>query len=295
LSTSPGAAPPKSLVTLHIASVSLIWGSTFAVIRTALDEVPPFLLGAVRMALAGLVLLAWLKWRGVRFPAPAQLKTLLVMSFWMVLVSNGLLNVAEQSIPSGMAAISAASMPLWFAAFSAARGERVHASDWRGMIVGLAGVVVLAADGTLETEVGHWLALMAIPAAWAWGSVWSKAQDLPGPAMSAAIQFLFGAVQMLLVGLLLGETMEHAPSARILWSIAYLAFFGSIAAFSSYLWLVRNVRPALSTVYAYANPVVALAIGVGFLGEAATLRALVALSLIALGLWTLQRGRAVRR
>ena len=142
MSSAPSSAPPRLwAIALALTSVYVLWGSTYLGIRYALEGYPPFLLGAIRMTLAGALMYGFLRWRGVPAPTRSQWKQLWWLSIFMVLLSNGLVNVAEQEVSSGMAAVAVASMPLWAALFAFLRGERPRRNEWLGLAVGFVGVL----------------------------------------------------------------------------------------------------------------------------------------------------------
>lgn len=263
----PRAATPVATL-LALFAVYLIWGSTYLGIRFGLEDGwPPLLMAGVRFLLAGGLLYGFLRLRGVAAPNRRQWRDLAIMGGLLLGLGNGMVCIAQQSVPSGLAAVAVASMPLWFALFSALRGERTTRMELVGLMVGFAGVVWLNAGSALSASPPGLVALLIAPAAWAWGSVWSRGRDLPPPAMAAAAQMLCGAVLMLVAGLVLGERLHSIPGAKGLLAVAYLTVFGSIIAFSAYTWLLRNVRGSLAGSYAYVNPLVAMVLGALLAGE----------------------------
>ena len=266
---SPGksAAPSALAVALALASVYLVWGSTYLAIRIGLEGYPPFLMGSLRFLAASAVFYAFLRWRGHAAPTRAQWKNAAVMGLFMLVMGNGLVNFAEQTVSSGLAAIAVASMPLWAALFGVMKRQHPSRGEWLGLAIGFVGVVWLNVGSEMRASLGGMLALLAAPIAWAWGSVWSRGRDLPAPFMSTAAQMLCGGVAMGVLGLALGERITRVPPLEATLAVGYLAAFGSIVAFSAYVWLLQNVRPALATSYAYVNPVVAVLLGTGFAGE----------------------------
>ena len=270
-------------VAAALAAVYILWGSTYLGIKVALDGYPPFLLGAVRMSIAGILMYAVLRWRGVPAPTRKQWRILWVLSIWMVLLSNGLVNVAEQEVSSGLAAIAVASMPLWAALFALLRREYPSRGEWLGLVVGFAGVLWLNAESSLTGTPKGMIALLIAPVAWAWGSIWSRGQPLPAPFMSAAAQMMCGSVWMLAAAGLTGERFDAVPSLDATLAVAYLIVFGSIVAFTAYIWLLHNVRPAMATSYAYVNPPIAVLFGVVLIGERFTSHDLGAMAVILLG------------
>lgn len=293
--TAPSSASPRLwAVALALASVYVVWGSTYLGIRYALEGYPPFLLGAIRMALAGALMYAFLRWRGVPPPTRGQWRQLWWLSIFMVLLSNGLVNVAEQEVSSGMAAVAVASMPLWAALFAFLRGERPRRNEWIGLALGFAGVLWLNAGSDLAATPTGMIALLIAPVAWAWGSIWSRGRDLPMPFMSAAGQMLTGGVWMLCAALVTGERMNEWPPLDATLALGYLVTFGSIIGFTAYIWLLHHVRPALATSYAYVNPPIAVLFGVLLAGEAFSLHELAAMGVILAGvaIITLSRTKA---
>lgn len=273
MSSSSNAAPPAAAsggaVALALAIVYVVWGSTYLAIRLALEGgYPPLLMvSGCRFVLAGSLMYAFLRWRGVPAPSRAQWQTLAVMGLLLLLMGNGLVVLAEQSVSSGLAAVAIASVPLWFGLFGALRGEHPSRGEWLGIGVGLAGVVWLNAGSALAATPFGLVCLLIAPLAWAYGSVWSRGRDLPMPFMGAAGQMLCGGVALVVLGLLHGERLLTLPSLKGSLALGYLVLFGSIVAFSSYVWLLRQVRPALAGSYAYVNPVIAVALGAWLAGE----------------------------
>jgi drug/metabolite transporter (DMT)-like permease len=295
--SAPAAAVPPRLrlaVVLALAAVYVLWGSTYLGIRIALEGYPPFLMGALRMGTAGVLMYAVLRARGMAPPTRAQWRTLWVLSIWMVLLSNGLVNYAEQEVSSGLAAIAVASMPLWAALFSVLRGDHPSRGEWSGLAIGFVGVLWLNAGSDLAATPKGMIALLIAPVAWAWGSIWSRGLALPPPFMSAAAQMLCGAGWMLATGLLMGERIVALPEWRPTLAVAYLVVFGSIVAFTAYVWLLQNVRPALATSYAYVNPPIAVLFGVWLLDERFGLHDLGAMAVILAGVVIVMRAKARR-
>lgn len=294
MNPSAAAKPRVLAVAAALFAVYVIWGSTYFAIRVGVHEIPPFLLGGMRMLLPGVLMLLVLRWRGVPLPSARQWKTLVVLSIWMVLLSNGLVNVAEQEVSSGLAAIAVASMPLWAASFSAMRGDHPSRGEWTGLVIGFAGVLWLNVGSELTASPKGMVALMIASVAWAWGSIWSRGLDLPAPFVSAAGQMLCGAGWMFAASLATGERLATVPSTQALLAVLYLAVFGSIIAFTAYIWLLHHVRPALATSYAYVNPPIAVLFGVLLLDERFGLHDLGAMGVILLGVVIVMRSRARR-
>jgi drug/metabolite transporter (DMT)-like permease len=261
------AAPSRLAVAAALAAVYLVWGSTYLAIAIGVQGYPPFAMGAIRMLAAGALFYAVLRWRGVASPTLRQWRNLWAMGVFMVLFANGLVNLAQTEVSSGLAAIAVASMPLFVAVFSTLKGRRLGAMEWAGIALGLAGVALLNAGSELAGSPLGMVCLVVAPLSWAWGSVWSRDQDLPSPFMSAAGQMLAGGVLMALASLVLGERFAGVPPLDSTLALVYLALFGSIVGFTAYVWLLHHVRPALATSYAYVNPAIAVLLGTVVLHE----------------------------
>lgn len=290
------AGTAGSRVALALALVYVIWGSTYLAIRFALEGgFPPFLLGGIRFTIAGVLMFVVLRWRGMLLPTRAQWGNAAVMGVLLLLLGNGMVNVAEKTVPSGIAAVAVASAPLWMGVFAAMRGERPSRIEWIGLGIGFLGVVWLNAGISLTTAPWGLLALLVAPLAWAFGSIWSRGRDLPSPFMAAAAQMLCGGVAMCVLGLLLGERFDAMPTTMGLAAIAYLIVFGSIVAFTAYIWLLHHVRPAMAGSYAYVNPAIAVALGAWLARERFGSHELFAMGVILLGVVAITLAKSTRQ
>ncbi len=293
-SPNTGSIPASNRlqVLLALASVYLVWGSTYFAIRIGLDGYPPFLMGGLRYLVASALFYGFLRWRGAPAPTRAQWRNAAVLGVLLLVLGNGLVNFAEQTVDTGLAAIAIASMPLWTGMFSAFKGRHPSRLEWLGLGLGFAGVVWLNFGSAMSASLPGMIALLVAPMAWAFGSVWSRDRDLPAPFMSTAAQMLCGGVAMVLLGFVLGERMHALPSMESTLAVAYLALFGSIVAFSAYVWLLQNVRPALATSYAYVNPPIAVLLGALLLGEKVDAHVVGAMAVILLGVLIITRAKA---
>jgi len=289
-------APGALAVAFALGSVYVLWGSTYLAIRFALESYPPFLLGAGRMFLAGAIMYAVLRWRGVAPPSRKQWRTLWLLSIWMVLLSNGLVNLAETEVDSGLAAIAVASMPLFAGVFAMLRGRHPSKIEWIGLAIGFLGVIWLNAGSKLSASTLGLVCLTVAPIAWAWGSIWSRDQDLPSPFMAASAQMLTGSIWMLGAAVATGERITAMPTWAATGAMLYLVVAGSIFGFTAYIWLLHHVRPALATSYAYVNPPIAVLFGALLAGERFTSHDLGAMAVILVGvvIITLARARAAK-
>ena len=271
-------------VAMALAAVYVIWGSTYLAIRYALEGgFPPFLLGGVRFLIAGGLMYAFLRWRGVDAPTRAQWGNAAVMGVLLLLLGNGMVNLAEQTVSSGMTAVAVASAPLWMGIFAAMRGQHPNRMEWVGLGIGFLGVLWLNLDSSLSASTVGLAALLVASLAWSFGSIWSRGRDLPAPFMAAAAQMLCGGLAMCIVGATVGERFDGMPTAHGLAAFAYLIVFGSIIGFSAYIWLLHHVRPALAGSYAYVNPVIAVALGAWLAHERFGPNELLAMGVILLG------------
>lgn len=289
LSSRHGASAAKVLLALF--AVYVLWGSTYYGIRIALSDYPPFLLTAVRMFIAGVLMFAVLRWRGAPAPTRAQWPALVVMALLMTVLSNALVNLAELSVSTGLVAIGVAAMPLWAGLFSALRGHHPSRGEWLGLFVGFAGVAWLNLGSEMHVSLSGALSVLIAPIAWAWGSIWSRSQNLPEPFMSSAMQMLVGSVMALVVGLAVGERIETMPALAPTLAMLYLVLAGSILGFTAYVWLLHHVRPALATSYAYVNPPLAMLVGAWLLDEKFDAHAIGAMLVILAGVVIITRAK----
>jgi drug/metabolite transporter (DMT)-like permease len=295
---APSAGDPRPASTLAVAlaltAVYLIWGSTYLGIRFALEGGWPPLLAVSggRMLLAGGLMYAVLRWRGVPAPTRAQWPSLAVMGLLMMLLGNGMVVLAEEDVSSGLAAIAIASMPLWMGLFGAMSGRHPSRGEWLGIGIGFIGVLWLNAGSSLSSTPRGLTLLLIAPIAWAFGSVWSRGRDLPSPFMAAATQMLCGGAMLIVLGLVVGERLPAAPTTQGTAALIYLAIFGSIGGFGAYLWLLNHVRPALASSYAYVNPPIAVILGAWLGDEHFGLHDLGALAVILIGVVAISRAKA---
>ena len=292
---STPAAVSGARIALALAAVYLIWGSTYLGIRFALEGgFPPFLLGGVRFIIAGGLMYAFLRWRGVPAPTRAQWGNAAMMGVFLLVLGNGMVNLAEKTVSSGMTAVAVASAPLWMGIFAAMRGQKPSRMEWIGLGIGFLGVLWLNAGSSLTASPVGLVALLVASLAWSFGSIWSRGRDLPSPFMASAAQMLCGGVAMCIVGAAIGERFHGLPSAHALAAFAYLIVFGSIVGFSAYIWLLHHVRPALAGSYAYVNPAIAVALGAWLAHERFGAHELVAMGVILLGVVAITFAKAAK-
>lgn len=282
---APAPLPDRQrlLVPLALVTVYLVWGSTYLGIRIGLTGFPPFTLAALRFFAAGIAMYAWLRLRGAKPPTRLQWRNAAVTGVLLLLFGNGLVCFAEQSVASGVAAVAVASEPLFIALFLFLYRERPRRSEIVGLVVGFLGVVLLNSGGSMRAAPLAAAALLFAAAAWAFGSIWSRRQDMPDGPMNVAAQMLCAAPALALTAWLTGERLPAHPPTTAVLALAYLAVFGSIIGFSAYLYVLKYARPALTASYAYVNPPVAVLLGALILGEHVGTRELAGMIVILAG------------
>ncbi|WP_367299283.1 drug/metabolite exporter YedA [Hafnia alvei] len=246
----------------------IIWGSTYFVIRLGVESWPPLMMAGVRFLCAGLVMLTFLRLRGHKMPSGRPLLNAAIIGILLLAAGNGAVTVAEhQDVPSRIAAVMVATVPLFTLCFSRMYGMPTRWLEWLGIAIGLCGIILLNSGGHLSGN--PWMALLILAGSmtWAFGSVWGSRVELPAGLMAGAIEMLTAGIVLLIASAIAGERMTQMPSIQGILAVSYLAVFGSLIAISAYMFLIRNVRPAVATSYAYVNPVVAVLLGTGLGGE----------------------------
>lgn len=284
----PGPAPEPTTAKLlaAFAAVYVIWGSTYLAIRFAIETIPPLFMASVRFLVAGGMLYAWARRRGAPPPSRKQWSAAAVVGGLLLVGGNGAVVVAEQWIPSGLAALLVAAVPLWIVLVDwvGGSGARPTRRVTAGLVAGFGGVVLLAGspgvgEGGARELLGAALVLVG-GLSWAIGSIYSRhAPTPPRPRLWVGMQMIAGGALLLPISLLAGEWSAidlAAVSPKSLLSLLYLIVFGAIVGYSAYIWLLTASTPARVATYAYVNPVVALFLGWALAAEPLTGRSLVA-------------------
>lgn len=246
----------------------IIWGSTYFVIRIGVESWPPLMMAGVRFLAAGILLLAFLLLRGHKLPPLRPLLNAALIGLLLLAVGNGMVTVAEhQNVPSGIAAVVVATVPLFTLCFSRLFGIKTRKLEWVGIAIGLAGIIMLNSGGNLSGNPWGAILILIGSISWAFGSVYGSRITLPVGMMAGAIEMLAAGVVLMIASMIAGEKLTALPSLSGFLAVGYLALFGSIIAINAYMHLIRNVSPALATSYAYVNPVVAVLLGTGLGGE----------------------------
>ena len=272
------ARPATWKVLLAFAIIYFVWGSTFLAIRVGVREVPPFLLAGMRFFVAGIILYGWMRVRGTPTPSVREWTSASFLALLIFVFDYGLLFWAERRVPSGIAAVMMATMPVFMAIGEIAilRTQQLTLRLAVALLLGISGVVVLVGRsmGIGGTPVDRAGACALVVAAISWSVAASLSRKVPLPAakvMSSGAQMLAGGVLLTVAAALLGEFRGFHLQAvsRGAWlALAYLIVAGSIAGFTAYVWLIHHESPTKVGTYAYVNPVVAVLVGYFFGGEA---------------------------
>ena len=289
------ATPARWLVLSAFAIVYLVWGSTYLAIRFAVETLPPFAMAAARFVVAGGALYAFARvFGGAAAPTRAEWRATAIVGVLLLVFGNGLVVWAELTVPSGMAALIVGVVPCctvlvdWLRPNGTRPGGRVV----MGLALGLAGLLVLigpdAMMGAGRIDYAGVAALVLASFTWSVGSVYSRHVPMPrSPVLATGMEMLTASVGLAILALLHGDFTAHASAAPIsVVSIAgwlYLVVFGSIIAFTAYVWLLQVSTPDRVSTYAYVNPVVAVLLGFAIAGEPLTTRMMVAAAVIVSG------------
>ncbi|MEZ0076597.1 EamA family transporter [Planotetraspora sp. GP83] len=275
-------------VWLALAAVYIVWGSTYLGIRIAIESVPPLLSGGFRFVTAALVLATVLVARKGATPYRMTVREFggaALVGVLLLAAGNGMVAVAEQHISSGLAALLVASVPLWLVMLRTVFRDRPHALTLAGVLVGFAGVAGLSLGGGTSSATLGVAVLLLGSVSWSVGSFIAQRIPMPkDPFAASTVEMAVGGAVMLLTGLGIGERVDiGAVTGRSWLAMVFLVFFGSLVAFTSYVWLLGNAPISLVSTYAYVNPVVAVVLGMIVLDERVTAGMLLAGLLIVIG------------
>ena len=262
--------------------VYVVWGSTYLAIRIGVETMPPLMMAAARQLVAGLIMfpLALRHWRSTplarRWPSRREWLGCASVGI-LLLVANGVVGVGEKTVPSGLAALLVATVPLWLLGIDAGLNHaRMGLAQLAGLLLGLAGVALLSGLGgdSRGISVAGVLIILGAAAAWALGTIMARRATIPSsPALASGMELLAGGAALLVLSASTGEFSSlhlGAVSARSWLALGYLVVFGSILAFSAYGIAVRTLPTATVATYAYVNPVIAVLLGALILNERLT-------------------------
>jgi drug/metabolite transporter (DMT)-like permease len=270
------------------AAVCFFWGTTYLAIRVAVEELPPVLFAGSRFVVAGAVMFMICRALGHVAPRGRALLDQALVGLALVTVANGIVVWAEQYVPSGLTAVIVAMLPFWMAAIQAVlpRGERIGVRGLLGLVIGFAGLVVLvwpalAGAAVDTTTLVASLLLQVGCLSWAAGSIYSTRRvSGSSPLMNAAVQMLAGGAVTTIAGLAIGEGSAFVFSQRSFTAFAYLVVFGSLVGYGAYAYALAHLPSAFVSLYAYVNPVVAVALGWLLLDERVDARTIAATAMI---------------
>jgi drug/metabolite transporter (DMT)-like permease len=257
-------------------TVCVVWGTTYLGIRICLETIPPMIMGGFRWSIAGLLLLAYMGATRQTLPPRQRWPGIILLGFLMLVLGNGGVVVAEQWVPSGLAAVIIACNPFWMAAVEAAipGGERLTRRLVLGLLIGFAGILVLVwpnltlGGGTARMFLAGMASLQIASIGWSLGSAYSRrtgrSENILG---TTALQMLAGGAMMTAIGALRGEFAHLFFTSRTMLSLVYLSTLGAIGGFVAYTYALRHLEVSFVSLYAYVNPVIAVALGVAVLGE----------------------------
>ncbi|HET9912946.1 MAG TPA: EamA family transporter [Anaerolineales bacterium] len=281
----------KTKLWIALLALYIVWGSTYLAIRFSVETIPPFLHAALRFLISGAILYIWRRAAGDPAPTIGNWKSTAIVGTALLLGGNGLVAWAEQTVPSGIAALMITTSPFWLVLFESMRAGGTKPS-WQailGLVIGFGGVFILVGPKEITgsevsfSTLGIVLLLLA-PFFWSLGSIYAKGADMPkSTLLSTGMQMLTGAVALFLVSVVKGELNGFnlgLVSMRSWLGLAYLITFGSLIGFVSYGWLLHNAPVSLMSTYAYVNPVVAVLLGNLLADEPLNGRILVAAAII---------------
>ena len=286
--------PSKLKIISAFIAVYFVWGTTYLAIKYAIETIPPFMMMGMRSLIAGVVLYTWGRLRGDGNATRKELPSLILIGSLFFLIGHGALAWAQQTVPSGVAALLVASEPIIIALFEPlfTMEGRVQKRTVIGMFIGICGIAVLVVPQGLDFGKANLLGSFGIligASSWASGAIYSRVAKLPrSPLITGGLQLLFGGVLLILMSFILGEWSDFRFSqvqVRSWLGLAYLILFGSIITFSAYTWLLTVISATRISTHTFINPVVAVLVGWAFAGEKLTKEMLIAAILIIIAVY----------
>ncbi len=266
----------RRLAYLAWTAVCVIWGTTYLGIRVSLESMPPALMGGLRWLIAGALLALYLRARSQRLPPPSRWPSIALLGFLLLGLGNGGVVFAELWVPSGLTAVLVATSPFWMAFVEALLkdGERLRAPALLGLTIGFSGILLLVwPDLTLQASgdrglLAGILAIQVACAGWALGSSYSRRQQRDENVLgTTALQMLAGGIIMTVAGTVRGEWADLYFTPRTAWALAYLSTVGAVGGFVAYTYALRHLSVSFVSLYAYINPIIAVALGIVLLNE----------------------------
>lgn len=271
------------LIFIALFCTYFFWGSTYLAIRFGIESFPPFMLAGLRYLVAGIVLYVMMRYLGCRNPTWAEWKGAAIIGALLPAMGNGTVCFVQQTVSSSVAALSIATVPVWMAIFSTLWGHHITKREWLGIAVGFFGILLLNIGGSLYGDLSSALLLIFAAASWSFGSVWGKHLPMPIGLMGAACQMLIGGIVLMIVSTFSGEIWPATISYKSWGAMLYLVLLSSLATYSAYQWLLKNVPPLVASSNTFVNPVVAFIVGVLFANETIANNEYIALAVIIVG------------
>ena len=265
----------KSLIVIALLSVYLFWGGTYLGMKFAIETIPPFLMAGIRFSIAGWILYIVYRMKGVKRPAFQEWKNAGIVGALLLLGGNGVVALAEQQVPSWIASVLIATVPLWITVFGYLSGDkRPNIGSAFGIVLGLCGICILvwnSKETASQRNIGGVLAIIFSSISWSAGSIYSRKAKLPSaPLLSTGMQMIIGGALLLIVAGLHGDYARFEigqVSSHSFMALGYLVIFGSLIGYTAYIWLLKNAEPSIVSTYAFVNPMVAVFLGWLFAGE----------------------------
>ncbi len=254
-------ATPKWLIISCLASVYIVWGTTYFALKVGVHGAPPYFLVGTRFVVAGGLIMAWLKLRGHALPTLRQWRGSAVLGFLMLAIGLCSVAIAERTVSSGAAVALISFMPLVMAVWSGLLEKWPKRGEWLAIGLGTLGTLVMVTGADLRASPGGTALILIGTVTWSLGTVLSRRMDVPTGAMGFGAEMLAGGAIALGMSVAFGEKWSLPQSPAVWWAWVYLVVFGSLIAFSAYRVLVERVSPMLASTYAYVNPPVGLLVG----------------------------------
>ncbi|HQO17109.1 MAG TPA: drug/metabolite exporter YedA [Methylotenera sp.] len=268
------------LIVAALFCTYFFWGSTYLALRFGIESFPPFMLVGIRFTVAGTILYLGMRYLGAPNPTAPQWLGAGALGILLPALGNGTVTYVQQTVSSSIAALAIATAPIWMAIFSSLWGHKISRQEWSGIAVGIVGIILLNIGGSLHGNVSSALLLIFAAASWSFGSVLGKHVAMPSGLMAAACQMLVGGVVMLMASAVRGEIWPQTISAKSWWALVFLVIFGSLLAYSAYMYLLKTVRPLVASSNTFVNPVVAFIVGIWLAKEQVTSNEYIALAVI---------------
>jgi drug/metabolite transporter (DMT)-like permease len=287
---------PKFIAWLAFAAVSIFWGTTFLAISIGVKTFPPILMAAFRHSIAGIILLSFFLLHGYKIPNWKSLKTFGLNGILMLAGGNGIISWGMQYVGSGLTALICALTPVWIVIINRVSGnqEKLHPYAVLGFVICLCGQFFLFKDKIklFDDPMFIWgiLAVVLSNFFWALGTVYSKNHKTnEHPLFASALQMIPGGALLFIISFFRGEMQQVAPSSEAIWALAYLIVFGSILAYGSYMYVIKQLPATIVSTYAYINTIVAIILGWFWLHEALDTSTIISVVLTIIGVFLVSK------